>query len=287
MLTHVGIVYQHPLAHNTRVMASFVGAARALPNILVTGTPGTGKTSLCARLALSTKGKLQHVNVGALVKMRSLHEGRDEEFDAFILDEDKVCDELEPLMARGGQAVDFHSCDFFPERWFDLVVVLRADNTVLYDRLAARGYAPKKITENVECEIMQVLLEEARGAYAPAIVQELHSNTEADMAANVARVAEWVERWIAANGVKGGGGAGAGTGAAGAGAGAAGAAGAGAGAGAGAAAPAPAAGGSAGGGGGGGGSSGAEAAVAAAAADSSSGADVIPPSKRRRKMSVD
>jgi adenylate kinase len=37
------------------------------------------------------------------IKERSLHAGRDEEFDAFILDEDKVCDELEDMMTEGGQ----------------------------------------------------------------------------------------------------------------------------------------------------------------------------------------
>jgi adenylate kinase len=41
-------------------------------------------------------------------------------------------------MARGGNIVDYHSCDFFPERWFDLVIVLQTDNTILYDRLEKR-----------------------------------------------------------------------------------------------------------------------------------------------------
>jgi adenylate kinase len=41
-------------------------------------------------------------------------------------------------MAEGGVIIDFHTVDFFPERFFDLVLVLRTDNTVLYDRLAFR-----------------------------------------------------------------------------------------------------------------------------------------------------
>lgn len=41
-------------------------------------------------------------------------------------------------MAKGGNIVDYHSCDFFPERWFDGVFVIRCNNTTLYDRLAAR-----------------------------------------------------------------------------------------------------------------------------------------------------
>jgi hypothetical protein len=44
-------------------------------------------------------------------------------------------------MEEGGKVVDYHGCDFFPKRWFDIVFVLRTDNTVLYDRLSAR-YAP-------------------------------------------------------------------------------------------------------------------------------------------------
>lgn len=41
-------------------------------------------------------------------------------------------------MEEGGNIVDYHGCDFFPERWFDCVVVLQTDNTILYDRLSRR-----------------------------------------------------------------------------------------------------------------------------------------------------
>ena len=50
----------------------------------------------------------------------------------------QVCDALEDLMAEGGMVVDHHGCDFFPERWFDLVIVLQTDNTLLYERLERR-----------------------------------------------------------------------------------------------------------------------------------------------------
>lgn len=49
-----------------------------------------------------------------------------------------MCDELEDVMEQGGIIVDHHGCDFFPERWFDHVVVLQTGNSVLYDRLAKR-----------------------------------------------------------------------------------------------------------------------------------------------------
>lgn len=50
----------------------------------------------------------------------------------------QVIDELEDKMEEGGVIVEYHGCDFFPERWFDAVFVLRTDNTILYDRLEQR-----------------------------------------------------------------------------------------------------------------------------------------------------
>ncbi|GMF48638.1 unnamed protein product [Phytophthora fragariaefolia] len=103
---------------------------------------------------------------------------------------------MEDMMAEGGKVVDFHTCDFFPERWFDLVIVLRVDNTTLFDRLHKRGYSEKKVAENVECEIMEVVLQEARESYAPEIVQELSSRTVEDMESNIERVLTWVQHWM-------------------------------------------------------------------------------------------
>ena len=91
------------------------------------------------------------------------------------------------------------SCDFFPERWFDLVLVLTCDNTALYDRLVERGYAANKVQENVQCEIMQVVLQEAKESYAEEIVHQVSSDTIDDMESNVTRVAQWMEQWAADN----------------------------------------------------------------------------------------
>ena len=160
------------------------------------GTPGCGKTSLCEALA-SAIG-FTHIEVNGIIKAKSLHSGKDESFDSLIIDEeaeDKICDELEPALgaAAGGQLVDYHSVAFFPERWFDLVVVLRADTAVLYDRLQARSYSQKKVSENVECEIMQVVLESVRESYRAEIIKEVQSNTTEDMDSNVDSITAWVD----------------------------------------------------------------------------------------------
>jgi adenylate kinase len=144
----------------------------------------------------------------------------------------QICDAIEERMEAGGNIVDYHGADLFPERWFDLVVVLRSDNSVLYGRLESRtarrrqylsvsfcarvggwkcfsdgfvvqlrrGYAQKKLTENVDAEIMQVVLDEAREAYREDIVVELRSDSIEDLESNVQRAVQWIQNWCAAQG---------------------------------------------------------------------------------------
>ncbi len=100
-------------------------------------------------------------------------------------------------MKEGGNLIDYHGCDFFPERWFDIIFVLRTDNTLLYERLEKRAYNPRKIQENVQCEIFQTILDEAKESYNPDIVVELASNTPDDMEKNLAQIQTWIKNWKA------------------------------------------------------------------------------------------
>jgi adenylate kinase len=174
---------------------------RRRPNVLITGTPGVGKTATAESMA-ETLDDVKHVNIGELIRLHQLYDGRDAELDTNILDEDKLIDLLEPIFEEAEQegigiVADFHVCEIFPERWFDLVLVLRCSTEVLFDRLTARGYSDKKRSENMESEIMQVILQEARESYDPNIVHEVPSNTLEDIRNNVQRVAEWTKQWIA------------------------------------------------------------------------------------------
>ena len=62
-----------------------------------------------------------------------------------------------------------------------------------------RGYAGKKLTGNVECEIFQTLLQEAKSSYAEEIVHELESNTQANKESNLSRIVTWIENWTEDN----------------------------------------------------------------------------------------
>jgi len=165
------------------------------PVIIITGTPGTGKSTHAQLLADESPVPLRHINVGEWVKEKGFYEDFDQEWQSYTVDEDKLLDELEPIVADGGVILDWHTCEVFPERWADLVVVLRCDHTQLWERLEKRAYPLKKIQENNEAEIMQVVLEEARSSYPPEIVVELKSENTEDLEANIARIVEWITVW--------------------------------------------------------------------------------------------
>ncbi|GAA5906991.1 hypothetical protein JCM5296_003903 [Sporobolomyces johnsonii] len=178
--------------------------SRSWPNILITGTPGTGKTTHAAQLlealqaAPSTSAAAwQHVNVGDFVKDKGCHSGWNEEWQSWDVDEDKLLDELEIVQQSGAKILDWHTCDMFPERWIDLVVVLRCDHSQLWSRLEKRAYGLSKIQENNTAEIMEVVLNDARESYAEEIVVELRSESPEQMEENVNRILQWVEAWRA------------------------------------------------------------------------------------------
>ena len=102
------------------------------------------------------------------------------------------------------------------------MVVLRAETSVLYDRLTERcvssfssspcapffravlngehsKYAEAKLQENLDSEIMEVLLLEAREAYDEQIVVELQSNGTDDLEANLERIEGWLRQWLEDN----------------------------------------------------------------------------------------
>lgn len=111
------------------------------------------------------------------------------------MDEEKLLDAIEDDLEAGGLVIDWHVCDIFPERLIDLVLVLRTGTELLFDRYVERGYSESKRDENMDAEIMQIVLDEAKDAYEEGVVVELQSNTVEDMESNVERVVEWRKHW--------------------------------------------------------------------------------------------
>ncbi|ETI23084.1 hypothetical protein G647_04880 [Cladophialophora carrionii CBS 160.54] len=180
---------------------------RSLPNIIITGTPGVGKTSTATQLlslasSSSPAINLRHLSINDLVKSRGCHTGFDEDLQTLVVDEDKLMDEVEKEIedggGHGGWVIDWHSTAGFAVRWVDLVVVLRCEETdVLFDRLTARGYKDNKVQENMDAEIFGVVSEEAKeGWEEEGQVVELKSVHAEDIEENAERILQWVKNWV-------------------------------------------------------------------------------------------
>lgn len=172
---------------------------RSRPNLIITGTPGVGKSTLARLLADTLEsefGSFQYVPVSDWVVAKHLYTHWNSDFEVPEFNEDKVCDELEPLANLGGLIIDFHTSGFFPESWIDFVVLLRADTSQIFDRLTERGYPEKKVTENIQCEIMNVTHEDVYENYKTEIVLELQSDTAEEMEANHDLIMEKVRAWM-------------------------------------------------------------------------------------------
>lgn len=163
-----------------------------MSNILICGTPGTGKSTLAEKVVEETGWKL--VNVGQYAKDNGHISDYDPSRDCGVLDEDPLLDDLEEIQKEGNNIFEYHGADLFPERWFKLVVVLNTDNSILYKRLEDRNYSASKIQENVECEIMRMIAEEARQGYKEDVVVYLESNTVEDMENNSENIINWIKQ---------------------------------------------------------------------------------------------
>jgi len=129
-----------------------------VPDIVIlsiTGTPGTGKSSVGASLA--GKGRTV-VELGDLVREHGVYAGMDEERGSLEVDPEELAERVPSLLPDGDVMLIGHLSHCVDA---DLIVVLRCRPSVLRKRLETRGWAPAKVQENVEAEALDVILVEA------------------------------------------------------------------------------------------------------------------------------
>lgn len=124
----------------------------------LTGTPGTGKTSVSKFLESKRHWKIIHLN--EMIKEEHLYTEIDEKRDAVIADMELVGQRLEEIIGGKENEViilESHLAHYIA----DIVIILRAYPPELKMRLKARGYSEEKIRENIEAEALDVILVEA------------------------------------------------------------------------------------------------------------------------------
>lgn len=133
--------------------------------VVVTGTPGTGKTTVAKQMA--KKNKFLYVDGKRLIENFRLHESYDKKRKTFIVDENKFVRLLANVIKTAkkqkirGLVIDSHLAHYLPRKYVDLVIVTKTDIKKLKKRLQKRGYSKLKIKENLEAEIFETCYLEA------------------------------------------------------------------------------------------------------------------------------
>jgi adenylate kinase len=142
--------------------------------IIVTGTPGVGKTSVSNQLAEDLKAV--HLDLANTVKDLEFYLGKDPKRDTLIVDLKRLVTFVNGFLRKidsvtiisGHYAVDVVS----PARNV-AVFVLRCEPQELKKRLEDKSYDSRKIDENVEAEILDVCFVDAVNAFGLENVYEI------------------------------------------------------------------------------------------------------------------
>lgn len=124
----------------------------------LTGTPGTGKSSVSKILETDSGYNIIHLN--ELIKKENLYKEVDENRDSVVADMDIISRRVSEIVDEKNSPVtilESHLSHYIA----DTVVVLRASPEELEKRLLSRGYSSEKIQENMDAEELDIILFES------------------------------------------------------------------------------------------------------------------------------
>jgi adenylate kinase len=121
--------------------------------LAITGTPGTGKTSVCKACGLEC------MDLNSVIEEKGFYTGVDTQRGSLIADIDKLGEYVRHKEERLSVVIaESHLAHLLKP---DVAIVLRAKPSVLTERLKQKGFPPQKIQENVEAETLDIILAEA------------------------------------------------------------------------------------------------------------------------------
>jgi len=139
--------------------------------ILITGTPGVGKTTLAD--TLQDHG-YHTFNILELAKLLECTEDFDEARDALIINDELLFEHLKTWLPQHSDEiiiVEGHIADVIPKEFLLRCFVLNPSIETLRPRLVDRGYSEDKINENIEAHIMQECIYDALEYYGEEDVE--------------------------------------------------------------------------------------------------------------------
>lgn len=134
-----------------------------MKTIIVTGVPGTGKTTLSKNLA--KRLNFLYVDVNKLISKYKLYEGYDKKRKTKIVDVNKLIKfliaEIKNFKKKKGIIIDSHLSHYLPKKYVDLCIVTKCNIKELHKRLKKKRFNKNKIKENLQAEIFDICYNEA------------------------------------------------------------------------------------------------------------------------------
>ncbi len=137
--------------------------------ICISGSVGTGKTTIAKKI--SKLLNYEYINIKSFAKKNKLGSYNKKVYE---IDVKKLNKKLIDLIKKSKKnlIIDGHLSHYLPKKYVDLCIITKCDIKKLKNRLKKRNYSKEKIRENLDVEIFDVCLVEAKEKKHKIIVMD-------------------------------------------------------------------------------------------------------------------
>lgn len=157
--------------------------------IVVTGTPGVGKSKIAMELA--RRNNAEYLNLSDFIIKNKLFITYEEKYQSYIIDEEKVIKTINQYINFTSSSRSIVIETIYPSliSSADKVIVLRRNPYELYAILKKRGWSEFKVAENVMAEILGIISTEAKEVFSEKVCEIDTTNLDTE------KILEKINKW--------------------------------------------------------------------------------------------